>query len=119
MERTVPMPAMLPPLHSQEKDASAARGRDGSAGSLDRSRADRSARGRDRDRTPGGRGGRSDDTARSVNPLLEEFKNSKARRIDMKVCEAPGGGLTGLLPHSCLEQPTLRNSWWLLCDTRA
>lgn len=85
-----------PPFHLQEKDATAGRGRDGSAGSLDRVRTDRTARGRDR--TPGSRGGRSDDVPRSTNPLLEEFKSSKARKIEMKVSkvgqvrEGEGGG---------------------------
>lgn len=63
------------------------RGRDGSAGSLDRGRGMRG-----RDRTPGGRGGRFDDIPRSTNPLLEEFKNSKSRRIEMRVRGARGDG---------------------------
>jgi hypothetical protein len=46
-------------------------------------RAERGMRGRDR--TPGGRGGRNDDVPRSSNPLLDEFKSSKSRKIEMKV----------------------------------
>jgi hypothetical protein len=85
---------------------------------MDRGRGERGPRGRDR--TPGGRGGRGDDVPRSANPLLEEFKSSKSRKIEMKVRGAaplqvvaarsldPAPSLPHPLPHQLSLSPQTR-----------